>query len=73
MLKGVLEAVLRVLAGTLFVLALAATIGIPEGRSGPSAAQPGDDGAGPSPACAGLFRAYGCTPNGRRPLVKGEG
>ena len=41
MRKGVLRAVLRVLAGTLFVLALAATIGIPSGKRGPAAAEPG--------------------------------
>ena len=43
MLKGVLKTVLRVLAGTIFVLALAATIGIPAGKRGPAAAQPGGE------------------------------
>ena len=43
MLKGVLKAVLRVLAGTIFILALAATVGIPAGKRGPAAAQPGDE------------------------------
>ncbi|MEK7408790.1 MAG: hypothetical protein AAB225_27305, partial [Acidobacteriota bacterium] len=43
MLEGVLKAVLRVLAGTIFILALAATIGIPAGKRGPAAAQPGDE------------------------------
>ncbi len=37
--KAVLKAVLRVLAGTIFILALAATIGIPAGKRGPAAAQ----------------------------------
>jgi hypothetical protein len=46
MLKGGLKAVLRVLAGTIFILALAATIGIPAGRRGPAAAQPGDEPRG---------------------------
>ena len=45
MLKGFLNAVLRVLAGTLFVLVLAATVGIPAGKRGPAAAEPG----GPPP------------------------
>jgi hypothetical protein len=40
MLEGVLKAALRVLAGTIFVLALAATIGIPAGTRGPAAAEP---------------------------------
>ena len=40
MLKGVLIAVLRVLAGTLLVLVLAATVGIPPDKRGPEAAQP---------------------------------
>ncbi|MBI3696552.1 MAG: hypothetical protein HY238_17140 [Acidobacteria bacterium] len=43
MLEGVLKAVLRVLAGTIFILALAATIGIPAGKRGPAAAEPGDE------------------------------
>ena len=47
MLKGVLKSVLRVLAGTIFILALAATIGIPAGKRGPAAAQPGDEPRGP--------------------------
>ena len=42
MRKGILMAVLRVLAGALLVLALAATIGIPAGKRGPAAAEPGD-------------------------------
>lgn len=46
MLRGVLESVLRVLAGTIFILALAATIGIPAGKRGPAAAQPGDEPRG---------------------------
>jgi hypothetical protein len=46
MLKGVLKAVLRALAGTIFILALAATVGIPAGKRGPAAAQPGDEPAG---------------------------
>lgn len=46
MLKDVLKAVLRVLAGTVFILALAATIGIPAGNRGPAAAQPGDEPRG---------------------------
>jgi hypothetical protein len=46
MLKDVLKAVLRVLAGTIFLLALAATIGIPAGKRGPAAAQPGDEPRG---------------------------
>jgi hypothetical protein len=46
MLKDVLKAVLRVLAGTIFILALAATIGIPAGKRGPAAAQPGDEPRG---------------------------
>ena len=46
MLKGVLKAVLRVLAGTLFVLALAATVGIPAGKRGPAAAEPGGEPRG---------------------------
>lgn len=45
MLKEVLKAVLRVLAGTILILALAATIGIPAGKRGPAAAQPGDEPA----------------------------
>jgi hypothetical protein len=44
--KGVLKVVLRVLAGTIFILALAATIGIPAGKRGPAAAQPGDEPRG---------------------------
>jgi hypothetical protein len=44
--KGVLKAVLRVFAGTIFILALAATIGIPAGKRGPAAAQPGDEPSG---------------------------
>jgi hypothetical protein len=44
--KGVLKAVLRVFAGTIFILALAATIGIPAGKRGPAAAQPGDEPRG---------------------------
>jgi hypothetical protein len=43
MLKDVLKAVLRVLAGTIFILALAATVGIPAGKRGSAAAQPGDE------------------------------
>ena len=46
MLKGVLKAVLRVLAGTLFVLALAATVGIPAGNRRPAAAEPGGEPRG---------------------------
>jgi len=47
MLKDVLKAVLRVFAGTIFILALAATIGIPAGKRGPAAAaQPGDEPRG---------------------------
>jgi hypothetical protein len=46
MLKNVLKAVLRVLAGTIFILALAATIGIPAGTPGPAAAQPDDERLG---------------------------
>jgi len=41
--RDVLKAVLRVLAGTIFVLALAATVGIPAGTRGPAAAQPGGE------------------------------
>jgi hypothetical protein len=43
MLKDILKSVLRVLAGTLLILALAATVGIPAGKRGPAAAQPGDE------------------------------
>ena len=46
MLKDVLKAVLRVLAGTVFILVLAATIGIPASKRGPAAAQPGDEPRG---------------------------
>jgi len=46
MLKDILKAVLRVLAGTVFILALAATIGIPAGKRGPAAAQPGEEPRG---------------------------
>jgi len=46
MLKGVLKAVLRVLAGTIFVLALAATVGIPSSKRGPAAAEPGGEPRG---------------------------
>jgi hypothetical protein len=46
MLKAILKAVLRVLAGTILILALAATIGIPAGKRGPAAAQPGDEPRG---------------------------
>ena len=46
MLKDVLKSVLRVLAGTILILALAATIGIPAGKRGPAAAQPGDEPRG---------------------------
>jgi len=45
--KGILKAVLRVLAGTIFVLALAATVGIPAGTRGPAAAQPGGESREP--------------------------
>jgi len=38
---------LRVLAGAVFILALAATIGIPAGKHGPAAAQPGDEAREP--------------------------
>ncbi len=48
MLKGVLMAVLRVLAGTLFVMVLAATIGIPEGNRGPATAEAGGEPASPA-------------------------
>jgi hypothetical protein len=37
MLKEILKSVLRVLAGTILILALAATIGIPAGKRGPTA------------------------------------
>ena len=40
MLKGFLNAVLRVLVGTALFLALAATVGIPAGKRGPALAQP---------------------------------
>ena len=46
MLKDVLKAVLRVLAGTVVILALAASVGIPTGKRGPAAAQPGDEPGG---------------------------
>ena len=36
-----LHALLRVLGGTLFFLIMAATVGIPAGKRGPAAAQPG--------------------------------
>ena len=36
-----LFASLRVLSGTLFFLVMAATIGIPSGKRGPAAAEPG--------------------------------
>jgi len=49
MVKDILKAVLRVLAGTIFLLALAATIGIPAGTRGPAAAQPGGEPRGPDP------------------------
>ena len=49
MLKDVLKAVLRVLAGTILILALAATIGIPAGKHGPAAGPPGSSPAGLSP------------------------
>jgi len=45
MRKGILKAILRVLAGTLFILVLAATIGIPAGTRGPAAAPPDDEPA----------------------------
>ncbi len=48
--KGVLPAVLRVLAGTLVLLVLAATIGIPAGKHGPAAARPGGEPWGLAPA-----------------------
>jgi hypothetical protein len=43
MLKDVLNTALRVLALTIIILALAATIGIPAGKRGPAAAQPRDE------------------------------
>ena len=46
MLNNVLKAVLRVLTGTIFILVLAATIGIPAGDRGPAAAQPVDEPTG---------------------------
>ncbi len=49
MLTEVLQAVLRVLAGTVLILALAATIGIPAGKRGPAAQS--EDETGPSGAC----------------------
>lgn len=48
MLEGALQAVLRVMAGTAIMLALAATIGIPAGKRGPAAAQVGDEPRGVS-------------------------
>jgi hypothetical protein len=48
--KEVLKAVLRILAGTVLILALAATVGIPAGRRGPAAQS--DDESGSSGACA---------------------
>jgi hypothetical protein len=47
--KDVLSAALIVLAETVFILALAATVGIPTGKRGPAAQS--DDEAGPSGAC----------------------
>src|SRR5674476_123931 len=73
MLKDVLKAVLRVFAGTIFILALAATIGIPAGKRGPAAAQPGDEPRGWTfRALRGTISHPRMYPDGRRPLLQGE-